>query len=133
MIFSKGLIPIEGRSLKDSITFVTINSEKKMGYGGLTGFVKQNNIVPLVKLESMEKEPKFFHSAVNFDYQFQFNNIPEGFYRLMIIDDADKSNSFTYGYAKPFQPSEWFYVHPDTFQVRANWDIDIGLIMIEEE
>ena len=71
MIFSKGLIPIEGRSLKDSITFVTINSEKKMGYGGLTGFVKQNSIVPLVKLESMEKEPKFFHSAVNFDYQFQ--------------------------------------------------------------
>ena len=133
MIFSKGLIPIEGRSLKDSITFVTINSEKKMGYGGLTGFVKQNNIVPLVKLESMEKEPKFFHSAVNFDYQFQFNNIPEGSYRLIIIDDADKSNSFTYGYANPFQPSEWFYVHPDTFQVRANWDIDIGLIRIEEE
>ena len=33
----------------------------------------------------------------------------------------------------PYKNSEWFYVHPDTFEVRANWDIDVGQISMEEK
>ncbi len=131
-IFSEGLTPIEGKSLKDSITWVTIKSEKKMGYGGLTGQIDWPEIAPVIQLASMEKEPEIFHSAVNSDHQFQFQNIPEGPYRLMIIDDVDQSGAYSYGQANPFMPSEWFYVHPDTFEVRANWDIDIGSIQVGE-
>jgi len=28
----------------------------------------------------------------------------------------------------PLKKSEWFYISPDTFEVRANWEIDIGKI-----
>ena len=132
-IFSEGLMPIEGKSLKDSITWVTIKSEKKMGYGGLTGYVEIPGITSVIQLESMEKASKIFHSAVSSSHQFQFQNIPEGPYRLMIIDDVDQSGAYTFGKVNPFLTSEWFYAHPDTFQVRANWDIDIGSIQVGEQ
>lgn len=132
-ISSEKLIPIEGKSLKDSITWVTINSEKKMGYGGLNGQFERPGMITVIQLTSMEKEPEIFHSGVNSKYQFQFQNIPEGPYRLMIIDDVDQSGAYTFGKASPFLPSEWFYVHPDTFEVRANWDIDVGSIRVGEQ
>jgi len=132
-IFSEKLIPIEGKSLKDSITWVTINSEKKMGYGGLNGQFERPDMITVIQLASMEKEPEIFHSGVNSNHQFKFQNIPEGPYRLMIIDDVDQSGAYTFGKASPFLPSEWFYVHPDTFEVRANWDIDVGSIRVGEQ
>ena len=52
---------------------------------------------------------------------------------LMIIDDLDRNGDYSYGLAYPFRPSEWFYIHPDTFYVRANWDIDVGPIKMREQ
>jgi len=46
---------------------------------------------------------------------------------------VDKSGGYTFGKVNPFLTSEWFYAHPDTFQVRANWDIDIGSIQVGEQ
>ncbi len=132
MVFADALTPIEGKSLKDSISFVRIKSGKKLGYGGLTGTVRKVGIFPLLELQAMKKEPEIFHSSVNSDQQFRFNNIPEGPYRLMIIDDRDRNGKYSYGSAYPFQTGEWFYIHPDTFDVRANWDIDMGSIRIGE-
>ena len=132
MIFSDNLTPIEGKSLEDSISFVSVKSGKKLGYGGLSGSVKKEGIFPLLELVAMKKEPEIFHSSVNSDQQFRFNNIPEGPYRLMIIDDQDRNGKYSYGSAHPFQTSEWFYIHPDTFDVRANWDIDMGSLRIGE-
>ena len=51
----------------------------------------------------------------------------------MIIDDLDRNGDYSYGSAYPFRPSEWFYIHPDTFDVRANWDIDVGPIKMREQ
>ena len=51
----------------------------------------------------------------------------------MIIDYVDQSGAYTFGKASPFLPSEWFYVHPDTFEVRANWDIDVESIRVGEQ
>jgi hypothetical protein len=104
-----------------------------MGYGGLNGQFERPGMITVIQLTSMEKEPEIFHSGVNSNYQFQFQNIPEGPYRLMIIDDVDQSGAYTFGKASPFLPSEWFYVHPDTFEVRANWDIDVGSIRVGEQ
>ena len=63
--------------------------------------------------------------------EFYIKNLPEGKYQLIMIEDLDKNNVFTYGTIQPFKRSEWFYVHPDTFEVRANWDIDVGQISME--
>ena len=104
-----------------------------MGYGGLNGQFERPDMITVIQLASMEKEPEIFHSGVNSNHQFKFQNIPEGPYRLMIIDDVDQSGAYTFGKASPFLPSEWFYVHPDTFEVRANWDIDVGSIRVGEQ
>ena len=133
MIFSNKLSPVEGKMLKDSISVVRINSEKKLGYGGLSGTIKKDGINPLLELRSLKKEPEIFRSSLNSNLQFEFKNIPEGPYHLMIIDDLDRNGDYSYGAAYPFRPSEWFYIHPDTFDVRANWDIDVGPIKTGEQ
>ena len=133
MILSNKLIPIEGKMLKDSISVIRINSEKKLGYGGLSGTINKSGINPLLELRSLKKEPEIFRSSLNSNFQFEFKNIPEGPYHLMIIDDLDRNGDYSYGSAYPFRPSEWFYIHPDTFDVRANWDIDVGPIKMGEQ
>ena len=70
---------------------------------------------------------------VNSKGEFYINNVPEGKYQLIMIDDLDKNNAFSYGTVSPYKNSEWFYAHPDTFEVRANWDIDVGQISMEEK
>ncbi len=132
MLFADRMTPIEGKSLKDSITHVSIKSGKKLGYGGLSGTVEKDGVTPLLELRSVKKAPEIFHSAVNSAAQFHFKNIPEGPYRLMIIDDRDRDGQYSYGSVYPFQPSEWFFIHPDTFDVRANWDIDVGFLRLGE-
>ena len=49
-------------------------------------------------------------------------------YKISVISDADSNNDFTGGSFFPLKASEWFYEYPDTFQIRANWEIDIGQI-----
>ena len=97
----------------------------------MSGLIENEGIQPLIELSTLKKEPQIFHSSVDSNLQFHFKNIPEGPYRLMIIFDRDQNGEFSFGSVLPFQPSEWFYIHPDTFNIRANWDIDVGLI--EEE
>jgi hypothetical protein len=133
MAFADKLTPIEGKSLKDSVTYIRFNSEKKLGYGGLSGLIENEGIQPLIELSNLKKGLEIFHSSVNSNLQFHFKNIPEGPYRLMIIYDRDQNGEFSYGSVLPFQHSEWFYIHPDTFDIRANWDIDVGLIQEERQ
>jgi len=130
LIFSDKLIPIEGKTFKDSIINITINSEKKIGYGGVNGSLKDKETPTLIKLSSLVNDYQSFYSTLDSTYKFIFNNIPEGDYSLTLIEDTDNSGSFTYGNVLPFKPSEWFYIYPDTINVRSNWDIDIGSIQI---
>ena len=51
----------------------------------------------------------------------------------MMINDKDNNKAFTPGSVSPYKNSEWFYIFPDTFEVRANWDIDIGTMKIEDD
>ena len=132
MIFSDGLTPIEGKSLNDSIVFINIKSEKALGYGGLSGVLAYESQSTILELINLENKSEIFYSSVNSNYEFEFNKIPEGPYSMMIIDDRNADNIYSYGSVFPFKASEWFYVHPDTFNVRANWDIDIGTIKLLE-
>ena len=132
MIFSDGLTPIEGKSLNDSIVFINIKSEKALGYGGLSGVLAYESQSTILELINLENKSEIFYSSVNSNYEFEFNKIPEGPYSMMIIDDRNADNIYSYGSVFPFKASEWFYAHPDTFNVRANWDIDIGTIKLLE-
>ena len=131
LIFSSELTPIEGKTFKDSIVYIDIKSGKKMGYGGLKGIINFDSKSALIELKSLENKEDVFHSIVNSNYQFEFNKIPEGSYTLMIINDINNDGMYNFGSVFPFKASEWFYSYTDTFKVRANWDIDIGVIDIE--
>ena len=129
-IISDKLGPIEGKSFLDSTINIAIKSEKALGYGGVTGYLKEIYNNALIKLTSINDESRFFYSTIDTNLKFIFESIPEGAYSLTLIKDEDKSGSFTYGKVIPFKPSEWFYIHPDTFNIRSNWDIDIGTVTI---
>lgn len=129
-IISDKLGPIEGKSFLDSTINIAIKSEKALGYGGVTGYLKEIYNNALIKLTSINDESRFFYSTIDTNLKFIFESIPEGAYSLTLIKDEDKNGSFTFGKVIPFKPSEWFYIHPDTFNIRSNWDIDIGTVTI---
>ena len=129
-IISDKLEPIEGKSFLDSTLNIPIKSEKALGYGGVIGYIKKSYRNALIKLTSINDESKFFYSTIDTDLKFVFKSIPEGDYSLTLIKDEDENGSFTYGNVIPFKPSEWFYIHPDTFNIRSNWDIDVGTVII---
>ena len=96
------------------------------------GSLDASNASFLVQIKSITNDPEIFFSNVDSNNEFQLKNIPEGLYKLMMINDKDNNQAFTPGSVSPHKNSEWFYIFPDTFEVRANWDIDIGKMTIEE-
>ena len=133
IIVSSELIPIEGRSFKDSLIYLNIKSGKKIGYGGLKGSIELDLKSGLIELQSLKNKKEIFRSSVNSNNHFEFKKIPEGSYSLMVIHDINKDGIYNYGSVFPFNASEWFYSHSDTFKVRANWDIDLGNIDLSGE
>ena len=132
LLSSKYLMPIEGRSFPEASKTIDIISKKKIGYGVLFGSLDGSVESPLVQLKLITKEPKFFISDVNSNEEFYVDELPEGRYELMVISDLNKDKIFNYGSVDPIDRSEWFFISTDTFDVRANWEIDIGKIVIEK-
>jgi hypothetical protein len=125
--------PMEGRSFRDSVVTILVHSGKEIGYGGLEGTVVDSTHRHLVTvLTPLKKPPRQYTAFVNSGLQFQYKEIPEGLYQFMLFDDTDQNGTYTYGRAYPFQPSEWFYMLPDTISIRANWDIEMSPIQIQE-
>ena len=58
--------------------------------------------------------------------------IQEGRYTLALFSDRNNDKTYTPGIAKPLTPAEWFYVMPDTIEIRANWDIEMPSLNIQE-
>ena len=132
LLFSKYLFPIEGKSFPDPIKGIDVISKKKIGYGTLLGSLVGAQKPSIIRLKLISKTPEFFVSDVDSNNEFYANELPEGKYELMVINDSNKDKSFNYGTIMPLKKSEWFYISPDTFEVRANWEIDIGKIEIEK-
>ena len=132
LLSSKYLLPIEGKSFPDPIKSIDVISKKKIGYGTLLGSLVGAQKPSIIRLKLISKVPEFFVSDVDSNDEFYVNELPEGKYELMVINDSNKDKIFNYGTIMPLKKSEWFYISPDTFEVRANWEIDIGKIEIEK-
>ena len=132
MLISKHLQPIEGKSFPDSIKYIDVISKKKIGYGTLTGSIEGKASPTMIQLKLINDNPEFFISDVNSNNEFYLNELPEGKYELMVVEDLNRDKSFNYGSVDPLEKSEWFFISSDTFNVRANWEIDIGKIEIEK-
>ena len=132
IIHSDKVLPIDGMPLSDSLVFVNIDSGKKLGYGSLIGKLDlegSDNFI--VALQSIDNESELFFSNTNIEMEFNFQDIAKGKYKLIVISDRDNDGKFSKGSLDPLITSEWFYEYPDTFEIRTNWEIDLG--MVEKE
>ena len=49
----------------------------------------------------------------------------------MIYNDKDENRTYSSGSLSPLVPAEWFYIYPDTIQIRSNWELDLDQIDLE--
>ena len=78
--------------------------------------------------ETLPNDSIMYFEKLKSNSRFEIENILEGKYKILVISDTDNNNDFTGGSFFPLKASEWFYEYPDTFQIRANWEIDVGQI-----
>ncbi len=126
-LFSQGFTAWNGTQLRDSLLTFQVGTVEPPGYGSILGSL-QGAPSPglMVEVSEVEKASKRTLVVVNSQAKFEFNALPEGRYTLMIFEDRDGDSAYTFGTAFPFQPSERFFIYPDTLQVRANWDLEVG-------
>ena len=130
-ILSNQIETIDGKSFLDSLIFIEIDSGKKLGYGSLIGKLDDSisrKINPIIGLNRMEIDSIMYFEKLKSNSRFEIENILEGKYKILVISDTDNNNDFTGGSFFPLKASEWFYEYPDTFQIRSNWEIDVGQI-----
>ena len=131
-IFKSDITAYDGSTLKDSVTTVTIQSRKRIGYGRLLGGMNEKTEKNLIALAKTLKKPyKQFTGVVILQTGFELDQLPENTYSLILFDDSNNNLLYDFGNAYPFYPSEWFYWLPDTIDIRANWDFELPSINLE--
>ena len=82
-------------------------------------------------MKNIEKLVPEFRSVVNSSGNTSIIKIPEGNYFLMFFKDIDNNKTYSAGNIYPYIPSEWFYIYPDTVDIRANWDMELEVLNIQ--
>jgi len=127
------LLIINDDLLQDSTIKLNISTLNYVRYGGLqipiTGAVVSSFGAEIENIENKELKKLSF---VNSDKEIIFKQIPEGDYTITIFNDINKDYKYSFGKIIPFEPAEWFYVMPDTVEIRGNWDIELPMINVEE-
>ena len=122
----KSLDTLRYVSLENPIYSIRITTKDRLGYGQLKGIIINQQIQQLViEAVSIENPSDRYPTVVNSDSTFELNTLPSGKYTLLFFEDADNSQDYSYGEVLPFKPAEWFYVYPDTIDIRANWDYEL--------
>ena len=132
IILGDSLIASDGTTLADSLLSIAFSSEAPVGRGGLEGKILTDNPPIMAQLSLIENSTHSHISFVNSESNYSFNNIPEGYYNLMIFKDANQNLLYDFGSAFPFFSSEWFRIFPDTMEVRANWIIETPELTVSE-
>ena len=132
-IFASDTLENMGKMLQDSIITVNIKTTDYQGYGGLyIPIAGQIDSLLGAVLHSIENPEQKNLSFVNSQQRLEFNQVREGRYTLTLFSDRNNDKTYTTGTAKPLTPAEWFYVMPDTIEIRTNWDIEMPSLNIQE-
>ena len=132
-IYADELHPVYGKTLSDSVATMSFKTSNFIRFGHLLGQVESKlpgKVVAQVKY--LEKEPEDFHTVVNLDGTFAMNRLREGNYSLLFFEDSDGDNRYSYGSLDPYKPAEWFFIYPDTVEIRGNWDMELTGIQFEK-
>ena len=126
------LIPLYGRGLKDSLTTIKFKTSEYKGFGKLTIFTNKDSSKDLVaKLTKMESDQSTFRILVNSEGMFNIDRLPEGNYSLLFFKDLDNNEKYSSGNISPYKVAEWFYDYPDTVKIRANWELELDTIIMD--
>ncbi len=131
-IYRDSLPAVDHSQLADSLVILPFTVASSRGFGGLSAPIKNARFPAAVQLERTENSAGKLIYFVNSDSVFSQDVIPEGYYSLMIFQDLNTNRRFDFGQALPYSPSEWFYIYPDTIEVRANWLKELPEIDTEE-
>ena len=131
-ISRSGVVPIFGKSFKDSLLSISIKTAGFKKYGKLkvqTSFDSEKKII--AELAGMKKELPILRSLVNSDGIIELKQIPEGNYSLMFFQDTNDDMQYSYGVINPYYQPEWFHFYSDTVKVRANWEIELDQLNLK--
>ena len=127
------LLKMHDNILQDSTIELKINTEKLLRYGGLKIPIEGEEISSIgASLLNVENKELKKLSFVNSQKELHFNQVPEGRYTITIFNDYNNDNKYSFGTVKPLVPAEWFYMIPDTIEIRGNWDIELPMINVEK-
>ena len=127
------LLIINDDLLQDSTIKLNISTLNYVRYGGLQIPITAAVVSSFgAEIENIENKELKKLSFVNSEKEIIFKQIPEGKYTITIFNDINKDYKYSFGKIKPFEPAEWFYVMPDTVEIRGNWDIELPMINVEE-
>ena len=113
----------------DSIINININQVVNTDSGRIIG--KITFLPELVLILSNEKNS--FQTKPKKDGNFLFDDLPSGKFHLYYYFDKNNNNHIDNGNIYPFMPSEIKKPLMNDIQVRANWDTDIGKLIIEDD
>lgn len=121
------LLDLAGNSLGDSLKeyFYTIASPDSFGQI-LGSFVNTDgrNIIVVVESSLAGEESRKTKS----DGSFYFDRLFPGVYRLRAYSDENNNGFFDAGGIDPFAFAEPIVLYPDTINVRARWESDVGFL-----
>ena len=124
---------VKDNLLQETAIELKIRTLNYLKYGGLQIPIKGTRINSIgVEIENIENKEHKKVSFVNSENEVIFDHIPEGKYIITIFNDIDNDKKYSFGMAKPFIPAEWFYIIPDTIEIRGNWDITLPALNVEE-
>jgi len=132
IILGDSLIASDGSTLADSLLSIEFSLVAPVGRGGLTGKILTDNPPIMAQLSLIENSTHSHISFVNSESNYSFNNIPEGYYNLMVFKDTNQNLLYDFGSAFPFISSEWFHIFSDTMEVRASWIIETPKLTVME-
>jgi hypothetical protein len=75
---------------------------------------------------------KGYDLKVNSPGEYRFENMLPGIYIIQLFRDEDNNGEYSFGEAYPFEPSERFYVYPDSIHVRSRWPNEGNNILLPQ-
>ena len=100
--------------------FKTINGLDFTGVSGNVGNLEPGKNIYLL-LQSFDKNNSVYSEKLKKNLTFNFNRVLPGKYKLWCFDNVTGSDTYDYGKAYPYKPSERFWVYPDTLNLKARW------------
>ncbi|MFQ5639256.1 MAG: Ig-like domain-containing protein [bacterium] len=114
-----------GNSLADSSFTFTFTSLDKDTLSSISGVIADEDSISqgalYIKAFQASRTSIYYEIQLAEPGPYEFADILPGNYTIEVFQDRDGNGRYSYGQAKPFLPSERFYIYSDEIKVRSRW------------